>query len=538
MKNVYYKELADVLEECLQYAKNLKIKVENPEGKKETFRISDISITLLNYQKRSLLIKNGISGDIQSSNRNSELDVRIWIANDVKKIKTNICYSGILPDPISLKIFFRSSIYSYIITSINEFFSSKTKDNKYSSFSEEISVIDDKEPCPMEEFTDDSLKKIENILRWLYSQKNVCSVRTNLTINRKVWIVCNSHGTKIIQNQDSCSMNTFFEYLSKKRLLLEDCFIEHFKKFQDLVSSLDNAKIEFLKKLSQMEMKRIESGIYPILLRPNAVATLFHEAIAGHMLSARIILDGGSTIFEQKLGRRFVRRGIIPVLDHISIYDKPLEESMNASYKYDMEGTPAQNICLLRRGVVENYLTDKNTAARLKQKSNGHHLGQSFIALSEGTIVAVMPEPRVSNLIIESHTNVSLEETKQVLFENFDWYLEIDSGNGQVFVNTGTFDLFANNVTKVHKDGRREAICPGKLSSNMTDFLAAILIVSNHYGESKGFCGSNSGYVPTHNVAPAMVLHGINFVPDPKPEKITEINLSRDKYIPDFFLEV
>jgi TldD protein len=222
-------------------------------------------------------------------------------------------------------------------------------------------------------------------------------------------------------------------------------------------------------------------------------------------------------------------------LNVISVYDRPLDEYM-ANYKYDMEGTAAQNICLLDKGVVRNYLTDRNTAVRLKQKSNGHFLSADFLVENaDGENVGIDPEPRISNLFVESHTDITLEQIKEVIFEQSDWYLEVESRNGQVFVETGTFDMMADNVTRVYKDGRRESVSAGVLSSNLTDFLASIQIVSNQYGESKGFCGSQSGYVPTHERAPAMLLYGINFVTDPKPEKSLEIDLSRDKFIPESF---
>lgn len=319
--------------------------------------------------------------------------------------------------------------------------------------------------------------------------------------------------------------------------MIDDSFVDYYVNFKDLLTALPDIKNKLVKKLAKMEMKRIDSGMYPILLKPSAVCTLFHEAIAGHMLSAKYILDGNSTVFENKLGKRFANNGDMPRLVDISVYDKPLEEGMIASYKYDMEGTSAQNVCLLSKGIVRNYLTDRNSAARLKQKSNGHYLAEEFIGLDiNGVEFVVNAEPRISNLFIESHTDISIDDIKEAIFEQSPWYLEVESRSGEVFIETGTFDLFADHITRVFKDGRREPICPGTLSSNLTDFLSSIQIVSNNYGGSKGLCGSSSGYVPTHGVAPSMLIYGINFVPDPKPEKSMEIDLSRSKFIPEGFV--
>lgn len=537
MKTVDYQQLADVLEWCIQYAKGLKVNLEDPNGLRKRFSISDISITLLNYHDRTVILKQGIAGNVISVDQRTQILIQIWIANKNKKVRLNFSYDDLIPDPEYLKIFFIGVIDSNIRTAINGFFTSKVKDNKYFLTSDETPNVDVQAPDPIQEFTEEGIKEIEDLFRWLYIQTQVTGVHGGINIQRKVWIVCNSHGTKILQTQDICSLVMQFTYLSNKKHLLEDEFSDYYKTFNEILDILPSIKVKLQKKLAKMEMKRIESGIYPILLKPASVCTLFHEAIAGHMLSAKYILDGESTVFENKLGKRFANNGDMPNLNNISVYDKPLDTDMAAYYKYDMEGTLAKNICLLDKGVVRNYLTNSNTAARLKQKSNGHFLSATFVGYNgNGNLVSVKPEPRISNLFVESHTNITLEQIKEAIFEQFDWYLEIESRSGEVYVETGTFDMFADTVTRVYKDGRREPVNSGVLSSNLTDFLASIQIVSNYYGESKGFCGSGSGYVPTHEKAPAMALYGINFITEPKPEKFTEIDISRDKFIPESFI--
>lgn len=538
MKTVNYQKLADVLEWCIQYAKELQVNVEDPNGVRKNFSIKDISITLLNYHDRTIIFDDGIAGKSINIDKNTQVLIQIWIANTRKKVRMNFSYAGIIPDPDYLKIFFIKVIRANIMSAVNGFFLNKVKDNKFSLFSEEDAQIDLKEPAEIEEFTEDGVNQVENLFRWLYIQDNVNEVKGSLHIQKKVWVVCNSGGTKIIQDQNICSILLDYSYLSAKKNLINDIFSDHYKTFGNVLDAIPSIKEKLKKKLAKMEMKRIESGIYPILLNPVSVATLFHEAVAGHMLSAKYILNGNSTVFENKLGKKFANNGDMPNLDQISIYDDPLNENMLANYKYDMEGSLAKNICLLDKGIVRNYLTDRNTAARLKQKSNGHLLSASFVGENvDGTLGVVSPEPRISNLIIESHTNFSMDDIRKAVFEEFNWYLEIESRSGSVFVDTGTFDMEASCVTRVWKDGKREAIQSGTLSSNLTDFLASIQIVSNHYGEANGFCGSSSGYVPTHEKAPAMLIYGINFITDPKPLRFAEIDLSKDKFIPQSFLD-
>lgn len=536
-KQKNYVEIAKVLKECINYAKSLKVRMEDPSGIEKDFKISDISITLINYEIRELSSNNGISRDIIEINDNSELLIRIWIANQHKIVEKKFAYPELITDPTYLKIHFHSVIKSNIRSSINAFFTQKTKNNKYSIISEDKVVSDLSEPEPFEDFSSNGLNNVKNLFKWLYIQPSVISTKGNLNLTRKVWIVSNSMGTNIIQNQDYCSLSLEFNCISKKKTLIEDEFADHHKSFQNLIKSLPDIKTKIGKKLLKVEQERIQGGIYPLLFKPSAVATLFHEAVAGHMLSGSYIVDGISTVFENKLGKRIAKKNKLPALSDISVYDLPSKKKQIGHYKYDMEGVPAKDVCLLDKGIVKNYLTDKNSAARLKQKSNGHNLAQSFVAIATNdNLVLTKPEPRVSNLFIKSYTDITLKDIEKTIFDNNDFYLEIGSRSGEVFIETGVFDLFANHITKIWKDGRREPIAPGTFSGSLTDFLSAIQMVSNHYKETTGFCGSSSGMVPTHEIAPAMLLYGINFVNNPKPEKQVHINLKKDKYVPKKWL--
>ncbi|MEI6672434.1 MAG: metallopeptidase TldD-related protein [bacterium] len=533
-----YVAIANVLEECVAYAKSLKVRMENPQGIKEYFQISDISLTFLNYETRGLSLSNGISGTIVETSDPSQLLVQIWITNAHKTVGKLFAYPGLLPDPTYLKMHFNSVIQSNIRDAVNAFFTTQTKDNKYSLVSEDAVVSDINELPPFEEFTSDGITQIKKLFRWLYIKSNISLVKGDLSMERKIWIVCNGSGTKIIQHQDHCSLVVMFDYLSSKKNIIEDIFVDHYKTFKEVVAALPDMKTKIMKKLSKMEQKRIEGGVYPVLLKSTAVATLFHEAIAGHMLSGSYIVDGVSTVFENKLNKKIGKKTEMPGLFDVSVYDQPLDVDKIAHYKYDMEGVSAKDICLLDKGIVKNYLTDRNSAIRLKQKSNGHNLAQSFVAAtSNGKLLLTIPEPRVSNLFVQSHTDITLAEISASVFESFDFYLEVESRAGEVFVDTGVFDLLADHITRVWKDGRRESVAPGTFSGSLTDFLASIQMVSNHYGESKGFCGSGSGMVPTHEVAPAMLLYGINFVTEPKPEKELHMDLKKDKYVPKEWLE-
>lgn len=534
-KQKNYVKIANVLKECVDYAMSLKVNMEDPNGVRQDFQISDISISLINNEYKNLFFKNGVVDQNTKNSNNTEMFITIWIQNEYKIVKGSFAHGGLILDPIYLKIHFNRIIRFSIQTTFKSFFSEETKNNKYSVKSEDNVENHLYSLKPLEDFSNDGIIQLKKLFQDLYKIDNIYEVDGEVTLSRKAWFVCNNKGTNIMQHQDLCSIEIDFSCISSKQTLIEDVFVEHCKSFDVLINSLPDIKTKISKKLKKVEQIRIDGGMYPIIFKSSASATFIHEAIAGHMLSGKFISNGISTVFENRLNKELAPQEEMPGLFQISIFDTPSRKDQMGHYKYDMEGVKAKDICLFENGIVKSYFTDKNSAERLKVENNGHSLAQSFLAIDEeGFLIAREPEPRISNLFVESHTDITFQEMCNMVFEQseFNFYLEVESRSGQVRVDTGVFDLFANHITKVYKDGRREVIAPGTFSGNLTDFLSSISVVSNHYGETKGFCGSGSGRVPTHSKAPAMLLYGINFITNPKPEKEENIDLKKDKYIP------
>lgn len=253
------------------------------------------------------------------------------------------------------------------------------------------------------------------------------------------------------------------------------------------------------------------------------------------MLSGRYIAEGDSTVFKGKIGKQIATDGFMEVLKNLEVWDCPRDEQMLASYHYDMEGSPSQDVLLIDRGKVLHYLHSKNSSARLNCHNNGHALGGNFIQKyrinNQDVDTVALPEPRVSNLKIKAKNTVSLEEIKQGYFNEFGYYLWVESKAGEVLVDSGTFELEIESLVKVYPDGRKEYFHGGKFSANLTDFLSSIEIVSDYYGRCQAFCGAESGWVPTEGSAPAMAIYGVNWIPDELPEPDELVNLNRDKYL-------
>ena len=377
--------------------------------------------------------------------------------------------------------------------------------------------------------------KFQGILKGYFTTGCMVRLDAEIKSDRKVWIVLDSNGTRIIQKQDIVNFCITPRAISEKKRVYTNTISRMAQSFDELESGFPVIKHEMQAFFLTLNRKQLESGIYPLIFDHSAVATLFHEAIAGHMLSGLYIVDEESAIFKGKLKKSVAK--MMPILKKLEIWDSPLDPSMIAHYKYDMEGVPAQDVLLIDRGVVKNFLHNRYSAARMKKESNGHALAENFyravivngIAMSEPHI----PEPRVSNLKVLSDSEFTFKQLEERFFKKYGYYIYVESHSGMVNVSTGTFELNVEYLVKVYPDGKREYFHGGVFSANLTDFIGAIQDVSNQYGYTSGYCGSDSGNVPTHEYTPSMSVYGVNWAPDAIPDKWDKYDITRDKYMPE-----
>ncbi len=539
-KQTNYLPIVQAMGQLVQRAKTLKVKREDPYGNRVNHQISDIRIAYLNYEDSTISYINGIASEQKKVKQIPEMLFTIFYQNKKKVIRFDLpVKSNFLFYPEGILSFIWPSLAIAIDQLFDEFYASKSEDNKFHQ-------EDPANPIVMNE-SDFLLPTVSAIpqsvhnsflelVKDCYLLERVAKVDAALTSKRKLWIVVDSLGTKILQKQDTFHTSLNLTVVNNQKRVFEKIFsnIYHdWKAFEDKILTLrDDCQNFFF----SLERKQLESGIYPLIFAPSAVGTLFHEALAGHMLSGSFILTEKSNIFKGKLGKNIAKNGFMEILNQIQVWDCPRDEGMIASYQYDMEGTEAKNVCLIDHGRVKNFLLDKNSASYLKLSNNGHALAGDFVTqvLYNFMIIpeARIPEPRVSNLKIVSDVDYSLEEMKAGMLEQFGYYFYVESHVGEVDVETGTFNLKVDSLVKISKNGKKEYFYDGVFSANLTDFLSAIQAVSSSYGRTQGYCGSTSGWVPTEEFVPAMVVYGVNWAPLPLPEKNKILKLKRDKYIP------
>lgn len=547
MEKKSYLEVLAALEQFVAYAMKFSLKKETPSGETKNHKISGIRIA---YQENDISRQMFSEGEDYGLKRVLEApEVLVTLFYDhyfeekgVKKSKhavTSKAFSSQVFSGTQGLLRYLKSGLPYLVDSLfDDFYAAKMEDNTYAiEVGSEVEKLADAafEVEYLTQAPRELSKKVCNLTQELYQIPCVSDATFTLSSQRKLWIVVDHRGQRIINKRDLCvmSMSLVLVNRNKEKVYFSDSIMT--KTFDEMDQNLPKVRDQIQNFLFSKERKQLESGIYPLIFAPSAVGTLFHEALAGHMLSGRYIAEGTSTVFKSKIGKQIATDGFMEALKDLEIWDCPRDEEMLATYTYDMEGSLSQDVLLIDRGIVKAYLHSKNSAAWLKLPNNGHSLSGSFIGQSciNAQVIPVVrdPEPRVSNLKIVGLDTISLEDIKQVYFDAFGYYLWVESKAGEVLVDSGTFELEIESLVKVYPDGRKEYFHGGKFSANLTDFLGSIEIVSDYYGRSQGFCGAESGWVPTEELAPAMAIYGVNWIPDDVPDRDLLVNLKRDKHL-------
>ncbi len=244
----------------------------------------------------------------------------------------------------------------------------------------------------------------------------------------------------------------------------------------------------------------------PALLDGQMTGVLFHEAV-GHRLEGERMRDTqeGQT-FKDKVGR-----SILP--SFITIRDDPTmrywkDTELNGYYEYDNEGVPGQNVLLVDKGVLRNYLMSRTPIAGFS-KSNGH-------GRSNGR---VDPMARMANMVVESDNKVSPGRLKKMLIEQvkkqgkpYGLILRRAKG-GETSTGRVNFQAFANRPTLIYKvdpkSGKETLVRGAELVGTPLITISKIMATDDAPRVFNGFCGAESGSVPVSSIAPAALVSEI-----------------------------
>ncbi len=199
-----------------------------------------------------------------------------------------------------------------------------------------------------------------------------------------------------------------------------------------------------------LEGAKIEDGIYDVILGSEVVGLLCHEA-SGHPQEADRILGreaaqaGESYLKPEMFGRKIGS-------EHVTVIDDPTLPHSYGYYLYDDEGVKARPRYLIKEGVINELLHNRQTASVFKVKSN---------AAARASAYDREPIVRMSNTYLKPgdwSLDEMLQETRRAIWiKSFEeWNIDDIRWNNR-YVGLEAYLVEGGEVKKVLRDPVLEA---------------------------------------------------------------------------------
>lgn len=243
-------------------------------------------------------------------------------------------------------------------------------------------------------------------------------------------------------------------------------FEDLFKNPENLFEDIDKCYNNLIEKTNGIFA---ESGIADVILGPNLVGVLAHEAI-GHTTEGDMVLGG--SIAADYLNKK-IASPLITLTDFAHTYNG---ETCPVPIYIDDEGVKAEDQIIIENGVLKGYMHNKETAFLLKQNITGNAIASEF-----------SDEP-----LVRMRNTAILPGTSKLS----DMIASIEKGYYLVQKSNGQSDLtgeFMNGVTFGYeiingKIGR--AIKDTTISGIAFDVLKSVTMVSDDMiWDCDGMCG-------------------------------------------------
>lgn len=285
----------------------------------------------------------------------------------------------------------------------------------------------------------------------------------------------------------------------ERNMLYDGVTMEDFPSFQTMKD--DFVKMaEELKALLSAPVAEPYTG--PVILKNRASGVFFHE-ILGHRLEGhRQKSEAFGQTFTNQVGKQVVS-------NILNVSDQPLLSHfqgipLRGHYLFDDEGNPAQDVTLIEKGILKNFLMSASPVKNFP-KSNGHgRKGDRHRAVA-----------RMGNTIITPVKAVSYEELEQQLLaeikrQNKPYGLIIeDISGGFTMTDTSSPQAFKVNpllVYKIYPDGHKEVVRGVDLVGTPLSSFNKVIAAADDYAVFNGSCGAESGWVPVSAVSPSILV--------------------------------
>ena len=214
--------------------------------------------------------------------------------------------------------------------------------------------------------------------------------------------------------------------------------------------------------------KPAPSGNLPLVADPSLAGVFAHEAL-GHAVEADQVVSHES-ILEGKLGE-------LIAAENVTIVDDSTVAGGFGSFPVDDEGVLGSRKMIIEKGVLKNFIYNRETAFKLGAEPNGGARAESY---------QVRPLVRMSNTLIEGG-----EHTFDELVEDVDYgVFAKGTRGGEVDTAKGTFQFNAQEAFLIEHGEITTPLRDVSLSGLTLEILKNIdaLTKTSEFGEP-GFCG-------------------------------------------------
>jgi TldD protein len=238
-----------------------------------------------------------------------------------------------------------------------------------------------------------------------------------------------------------------------------------------------------------LKAEQVSGGRYTVVADPEHIGVFAHEAL-GHAAEADFVITGES-ILAGKLGEKVGS-------EELTVYDDPSFPDGFGSFKYDSEGTLAKRRLIVEKGVLREYILNKEAAAKLNLPPNGGARAQGY---------NFRPIPRMSNTYISAGDH-SFEE----LIEDIETGIYVKgTRGGQVNIAIGSFQFSAQEAFMIEKGEITKPLLDVSLSGITLETMQNIDAVGNDFSMAGiGFCGKGEqNNLPVGNGGPSVRVRNV-----------------------------
>ena len=358
----------------------------------------------------SVQVQDGNAKQLKGSQRNS-LTLRVWNKNNQVGITStsDLTNEGIRK---AMKVAIEASVFANEKESPD--FSPLAKTN--------LSEI--KSNTTIEHTIDELLIILKNAEKKLISSHNsIDSVPYNgLSVSNIERLYINSDGANRYSklSQSSIYLYAKAQDVNKKPRSAGGIRIHSNLKQLDIDSCINETSN---KVISHLNYKPIETNKYLICFSPEAFLQLINAFSS--MFNARSIIDGVSLMNEDSIGKQIA-------VKNLNISDEGLHPSNVGAFSFDGEGTPTQDINLIKSGVLTNLLHSEATARKFGVKPTGHAgLGAKVSVSPDWLIVGKCESEPDKN----ESLNIKTTNTEYILID------ELSALHSGIKASQGSFSL-------------------------------------------------------------------------------------------------